>query len=267
MMLIDSTAFIGIYDDTMAELLSCVMATRNRPAFFRQALRYFERQTYPRTELIVVDDGETPVGDLCEGRSNVSYIRLSRHTHTGTKLNLGVEQARGTILHKIDDDDYYGPDFLETSVNHLPRLNRGRVLVARDCFLILFAPEAHLRFSGHGWTAGGTFCFGRKLWEHAPFRDVSGNADSCFLWDNDPEIIPVCEPEQYWLVRHGRNTWTMMADGDTADGYMHALPYYGRSMKSMLEPEDVAFYRKLRRQSMARPEQGRDQNQRSARAR
>jgi glycosyltransferase involved in cell wall biosynthesis len=231
----------------MSELVSCILATRNRPHFLAQALRYFRHQTYPCTELIVIDDGETSVADLCGRQRGVRYIRLNRRTHTGSKLNIGVEHARGTILHKIDDDDYYSPDFLATSASQLPRLNRGRVLVARDCFLILFAAEARLRFSGHGWTAGGTFCFGRKLWERAPFRDVSGNADSCFLADHDPEIVPICAPEQYWLVRHGRNTWTMMSDGDTADGYMHTLKYYRRSIGSMLCKKDQAFYRALRR--------------------
>src|ERR1700730_16722089 len=98
----------------MTELVSCVMATSNRPSFFRQALNYFERQTYPSRELIVVDDGEVTVCDLCAGQGLVRYCCLDRHTETGTKRNIGVEQARGSIIHKVDDDDYYSPDFLAT---------------------------------------------------------------------------------------------------------------------------------------------------------
>src|SRR5438045_3694384 len=134
--------------EAMTELVSCVMATSNRPSFFRQALSYFERQTYPSKELIVVDDGEVPVGDLCAGHDLVRYLRLDRHTETGAKLNIGVEQARGSIVHKVDDDDYYSPDFLATSVKALPAANRGRTLAVRDCFLVLFAGEPRLRFSG-----------------------------------------------------------------------------------------------------------------------
>lgn len=230
----------------MTPLVSCIMATRNRPAFFRQALRNFERQTYPNAELIVVDDGERPVARLCAGHPPVRYVRLDRHTETGTKLNIGVEHARGSILHKLDDDDYYGPGFLATSVSSLPRKRRDRALVARCCFLILLAGERRVRFSGHGWTAGGTFCFRRELWKRIPFRDVSGNADSCFLADHDPEIVPVCAPEEYWLVRHGRNTWTMMSDGDTADDYMRTLPFYKRGMKEMLDAGDLRFYGSLK---------------------
>jgi glycosyltransferase involved in cell wall biosynthesis len=231
-----------MYQSESPQMVSCVMATANRPHFFRQALRYFERQTYPNRELIVVDDGEVPVGDLCAGRDSVRYVRLEGRRETGTKLNIGVEHARGSVLHKLDDDDYYSPDFLATSVRFLPAANRERSMVARDCFLVLFAGETEVRYSGHGWTAGGTLCFYRELWTRIPFRDLSGWADSAFLQDHDPELTLVCAPEEYWLVRHGRNTWTMMGHGDTADDYLHRKPLHHRPMAAMLDPIDCAFY-------------------------
>ncbi len=137
-------------------------------------------------------------------------------------------------------------------MSSLPAEDRDRTLVARDCFLIWFAGGQQLISSGHGWTAGGTFCFGRELWDRIPFRDVSGNADSCFLMDHEPRIVRVCAPEQYWLVRHGRNTWTMMAEGDTADDFMRALPVHEVPMEDMLPAEDCAFYRSLRGFGVAR---------------
>ena len=221
------------------------MATHNRPAFFRQALRYFERQTYPSRELIVIDDGDIPVGDLCAANPMVRYVRLEQRTENGTKFNIGVEHARGPIIQKLDDDDYYSPEFLATSVSALPVGDRDCTLVVRDCFLVWFAGEHRLRFSGHGWTAGGTFCFGRELWDRIPFRDVSGDADSCFLIDHEPRIVPVCAPEQYWLVRHGRNTWTMMSDGDTADAFLHSQDFYDTAIEEMVSAEDCAFYHSL----------------------
>jgi len=56
----------------MKPLISCVLVTRDRPGFFRQALRCFAAQRYPRKELVVVDDGETPVGELCNGAAGVT---------------------------------------------------------------------------------------------------------------------------------------------------------------------------------------------------
>src|SRR5690606_21807539 len=71
-------------------LVSCIMPTYNRRAFAPLALEYFRRQTYPDRELIVVDDGSDPVGDVVDswatdaGAANgsrgvsVRYVRLHR---------------------------------------------------------------------------------------------------------------------------------------------------------------------------------------------
>ena len=58
------------------ELISCILATRNRPQFVEQALRCFEAQTYRNRELIVVDDGELNVRDLCLNRHGVRYVLI-----------------------------------------------------------------------------------------------------------------------------------------------------------------------------------------------
>jgi glycosyltransferase involved in cell wall biosynthesis len=135
--------------------------------FIPQALRCFQRQSYQNAELILVDDGEQSVANLCSGLPRVHHIRLNRPVPTGTKLNIGIERAHGDILQKLDDDDYYHPDFLKTAVSGLPTVVSEKVMVAWDCFLVLLAGDHHLRHSGHGWSwkAGGSFCFYRKLWE------------------------------------------------------------------------------------------------------
>ena len=159
------------------------MPTRNRPRFVAQAIRCFDCQTYPNTELIIVDDGERPVGELCAGNPGITYIHLDCPTPTGTKLNLAVATASGDVLQKLDDDDYYGPRFLDTAVTALAALP-DRAIVTWDCFLIFMAGESAARFSGHGWNAGGTLCFRRDVWRDAPFRDLWAGSDSQFLDDH-----------------------------------------------------------------------------------
>jgi glycosyltransferase involved in cell wall biosynthesis len=221
------------------------MATRDRRDFIPEALRCFSRQTYPESELVIVDDGREPVADLCEGIPRVRYVRLYRPSTTGTKLNIGIERARGEILQKLDDDDYYHPDFLKLAVSRLPSRTSARTLVAWDCFLILTAGETLLRHSGHGWDAGGTFCFYRKLWEHKPFRDVAKNEDYWFVNDNRPRIRRVCAAEYYIVVRHGRNTWQLRYS-ECVDSYFQSLPPYPKPLDALVPPEDFAFYRSLR---------------------
>jgi glycosyltransferase involved in cell wall biosynthesis len=232
------------------ELVSCVMATGNRPAFLRQAVRCFRRQTCRATELIVVDDSPVPAPDLAGLDPRIRYLHLDRRTPTGTKLNLGIDASRGTIVQKLDDDDFYRSGFVQLAAEHLRRARGQRPLVAWDCFLVWLAGEKRPRQSGHGWTVGGTFCFRRELWASIPFRDVPSAVDHWFLMDHQPDIVPVCAPEQYIVVRHGRNTWTLVTSGESgpcesADSYFSRLPVYEKPLDDLLDEEDRMFYESL----------------------
>ena len=218
------------------------MATKNRPRFLRQALRYFQRQTHTASELIVVDDGEESVEQVCSGLEQVRYVRCEQPTSQGQKLNLAVELAQGDLIQKLDDDDYYHPDFLKLAVTHFPEENAEQTLLSWDCFLIL-TRESHLRYSGHGWTVGNTFLFTRRFWERKPFRDIQRAVDSWFLHDHRPPIVRVCAHEHCIYVRHGGNTWSSMRKGGSADEYFARFPVYGRSLEDVIGDEDAAFYR------------------------
>jgi glycosyltransferase involved in cell wall biosynthesis len=228
----------------MEPLVSCVLVTRDRPAFFRQALRCYSAQTYARREIIVVDDGEDPVGALCMRVRNLTYIRLSEPTPTGSKLNLGIEAARGDILQKLDDDDYYAPAFLSTAVTHLRRTRQRRALVAWCCFLVLITGEPHLYFSGHGWHPGGTLCFRRSLWKRHRFRDMYASSDSWFIRDNGPTIVRVCAADQYVVVRHGRNTWRRIKGVDSVEAYFRQRRVR-KGLRRVVGRANVAFYESL----------------------
>jgi glycosyltransferase involved in cell wall biosynthesis len=229
----------------MQPFVSCVMATGNRRAFFRQALRGFFRQTYIDSELIVVDDGEQPVEDLCLGNPRVVYLRLDRKTNLGAKLNLGIQAAKGELIQKLDDDDYYAPEFLDVASG--PFRNReadpAHAIVAWDCFIILLSGSSTLRFSGHGWKAGGTLCFSKEMWLRAPFRDIPQAVDHYFIQDNQPDLTAICAPDYYMLVRHGRNTWTAFPSGAAVDPAFTALPIYPLDLRTLVGDEDYDFYR------------------------
>ncbi len=226
----------------MAPFVSCIMPTRNRLRFLPQAIRCFERQKYDNRELIVLDDGDPPGADICAGQPRVQYVRCESPASIGAKMNLGIAGSRGTVIQKWDDDDYYGPDFLRLAVENLMSGPADNSLVAWDCFLILAAGDDFIRFSGHGWTTGATLCFPRTLWEKCAFRDVNLGADACFLRDHDAQIIRVCAPEQFMVVRHGANTWNVLPERHRVDDYLRERGRYRKPLEAYLAPEDIAFY-------------------------
>jgi hypothetical protein len=228
--------------------VSCILPTRNRRRFLPQALRCFLRRTYANAELIVIDDGDRPVGPLCRDVPGVRYLRLTRPTPLGTKMNLAIAEARGEFIQRLDDDDYYAPQFLATSVRHAPQQQRETTVVARCCFLLIMRGHPTVYHSGHGWQAGGSLFFHQASWRRKPFRDVEMSEDSHFLRDLQPHIVRVCAAEEYIVVRHGSNTWNW----GIADGVRMRVEEYfaGRRpaplpLEQLVPEPDAANYRRL----------------------
>lgn len=223
-------------------LVSCVVATGDRQEFLPQLLRCFLRQTYRDKELIVVDGGREPSEALCAGLPGVRYLRASPESTLGERLNLGCDAARGPILQKLDDDDFYHRTFLDRAVSALLSARDRNTIVAWDCFHVLIKGERQLRFSGHGWAAGGTLCFPRSLWTRAPFYGNAA-ADYNFLHETAATQLKVCAPALYLYVRHGANVW----HGETysADALFRSQPPATVRLADLVEPEDVPFYQRL----------------------
>jgi glycosyltransferase involved in cell wall biosynthesis len=222
---------------TVQPLVSCITTTIDRPQFIPQMLRCFRRQTWPEKELVIVDGGQTPVEHLVADVPGVRYLRASSETSVGSCLNIAAEHARGRVLQRMDDDDYYHPSFVERAVTAFLRRRRLDVIAAWDCFYVQMRGERRLRFSRHGWAAGGTLCFARKLWERTPFRD--GRAEDYFLFqDSGASCERICgSPELYIYVRHGGNFWV----GDPFRNH----PRTRLRIVDLVDPEDVPFYAEL----------------------
>ena len=99
-----------------APFVSVVLTTRDRPRLLPVALAGYRQQTYPNRELIVVDDGNVhPVAAEVVAAAGGRLVRLPA-AQLGTKLNRGLAEAGGVLCQRMDDDDWYAPDFLERLV-------------------------------------------------------------------------------------------------------------------------------------------------------
>lgn len=230
----------------MTPLVSCVVTTHNRSHFLPQLVRCIRRQTYPRKELIIVEAGSPNVPKVDAGMRGIRHLRVDADTSIGDCLNLAVEQSRGEIVQKIDDDDYYAPGFLTRAVTALLTSDRpAHTIVAWDCFQVLLQGEQQLRFSGHGWAAGGTLCFSRELWKRTPFRGRRAE-DYALIQDSGAHVAQVCAPELYMYVRHRTNGWQSMG-GEAADvdAYFRSLPESGMRVADVVGRHDAKFYERL----------------------
>jgi glycosyltransferase involved in cell wall biosynthesis len=99
------------------------MVTADRPHLVLRALRCYEQQTYPNTELVVLDNGEEPIEHLLadvDGPVTYRYQEKEPGMTVGALRNIPLEEASGTfIVPQWDDDDWSHPERIERQVEVL----------------------------------------------------------------------------------------------------------------------------------------------------
>lgn len=97
------------------ELISVVIPTYNEERYLKKCLSSLEQQTYPNTEIIIIDDGSTDKTRLIAAKHKAK-IRLISHGGPGNARNIGAKIAKGTILVFIDGDMYAEKHYIENII-------------------------------------------------------------------------------------------------------------------------------------------------------
>ena len=116
-------SILGSADNGNLPPVSIVIPAYNEEATIGQAIESALDQTYPNTEVIVVDDGSTD--NTAKMVSNFSYgypdrVKLIRHEKNIGKfeaLNSGMDAAKGEYIYHMDADGYLAPDNVERMIS------------------------------------------------------------------------------------------------------------------------------------------------------
>lgn len=245
-------------------LVSVVLTTRDRPRFLSIALRCYAHQTYPNRELIVVDDGASfPADAEAVRETGGRLLRLPHGSSIGAKLNAGVEQARGFLCQKMDDDDWYAPRFLETLVERRQRAQHDVCQPSMTFmmpFLFFELAPWEIRRSIDRNVPGATLMFDRDDWREQPFRDLARDEDVWYYHDHTRmghRSIPVDDIELFLAVRHHGiagdrgHTWTHQHGQQTLEEYLRSRPLHPRQPEDLLPEWALHAYRELRAEMIA----------------
>ena len=200
--------------------VSILLATR-RPDFLARALDGAARQTYPRIELVLAMHGDG-FGEaeriLSRFPHPVKTLRIPSDEPLGAVLAAAARAADGTLLAKMDDDDFYAPDHVWDLV--LGKVYSGADLVGKTLEFVYLADTdetAYRRQRGgeRYWThalAGGTALISRDALERAGgWRHVPSGVDTALLADalRSGARVYRLSGIGYVYVRHGvRHTWS-----------------------------------------------------------
>ncbi|CAJ1391988.1 unnamed protein product [Effrenium voratum] len=203
--------------------VSVVTPTSQRRAGFHQQLwTCFAAQTWEEKELVVIETGKASkpskfLSNLAHAHANVVHVSLDEDFSIGCKRNLGIYLASGDVVVNFDDDDVYGPSYIETMVSEL----ESRKLAA----LTLSAwYDFDLRLRRCGYVE----------------PEVMHELDLC----RNPSKAPLSASAELWALR---------ADAVDSAVYGYGFSYVYLRAAALQHPfpdrnmcEDIAFMRELR---------------------
>lgn len=109
--------------------ITVITTTCDRPIGIALAERMMQRQTYPISQWIVADGGETPA-PCSMGQVHLHQPRPPGVENFIGNLLAGLHRATGDVIAFIEDDDWYAPTHLEQLVRQLH--DEPRAIAAGD---------------------------------------------------------------------------------------------------------------------------------------
>ena len=207
------------------KLVSAICVSR-RPEFLEHVHSQLARQNHEHIELIFVQNSSAFSEAEIAARFSefkLKLLSIPEEQFLADGLNAALKVASGDYVAKIDDDDYYGANYLSDSLlafDYAPTAG----LVGKKSFFayvedvdqtVLRFPNQSYRFSRH--VHGGTLVWDRRRLEGVEFEPVQKGTDTRFLNEVRRRGIRVfsTDPFNFVHVRYAdksRHTWKIDDD-------------------------------------------------------
>lgn len=192
-------------------VVSMVVPT-NRPEQLSTVIDNARRQRYCDLELVVVLHGldrrheEQLVDDVEKAGLPAPVVVSAPSSLTlGECMNLGIDASTGSFVAKVDDDNFYGPEYLADLVHAFDYTDAGVVgkwahyvyLGGQNCTVLRF-PDAEHRFTR--LVQGGTMLMKRDVATGVRFQALPRAVDTTFLDACKREGIPVYASDRFNFI-------------------------------------------------------------------
>lgn len=206
------------------EPLVSVIVPTMRPERVRHVFSTIARQSYTNIELILVlNKARFDKRDLSamveRSERRVLILRASDEWNVGELMRYGCGHANGIYIAKMDDDDYYGANFIRDQMLCL-KLSQAQVTGLARSFIRFESDESFfLRDSCYEYEynypalRGGTLLFRSEVLEHVNWRPFETGEDVAFVQDCRCELIPVVSGSMfnYAFTRRDESSHTWKA--------------------------------------------------------
>lgn len=183
---------VGFDAPEQRQLVSAILVS-NRPELVHDQIRVLCDQSYPDVEILVTLHGESLTDEIREAVDRASDTHrivtavLPGSLSLGQCLNETIESSSGDLLAKIDDDDFYGPAYVEDAVHAFDYSKADVVGKATQFTYMAEADETILRRPGqedrvmNGSPTGASMLTTRRTWAEVRFPHRPRFVDSVFV--------------------------------------------------------------------------------------
>ena len=207
-------------DSARKPSVSVVIATC-RPDNVKFAIENYKKQVYAEKELLLilnnaifdVESIEAQARDL----NNVRIVQVDGRVTLGESLNRGVEEASGYYIAKMDDDDYYGENYLSDMMlaadfSGAEILGKGTYFVHMKAGNITALRSVASQHEFTDFVAGATLTGRREVLREIRFPDCTRGEDSSLLAKASKAGCRIYSADAFnmLVVRgtdHQRHTW------------------------------------------------------------
>lgn len=118
-------------------LVSVICLCYNHDRFVREAVQSVLSQTYPRVELIIVDDASTDnsrqvIVELIAENPAIRFLPLDENQGNCSAFNQGLRHARGEYVVDLAADDCFVPERIEKQIRCFEKLGHEYGVVFTD---------------------------------------------------------------------------------------------------------------------------------------
>ncbi|MCM3553716.1 glycosyltransferase [Janibacter melonis] len=231
----DLAAHAGLALPTVPRSVSAVVPT-NRTHELNNVFANLGRQEDVEVELVLVlhgldsDHADLKARAAAAGVDRLVLVNADASLTLGACMNLGVDASSGHYVAKMDDDNYYGAQFLADLVDSFGYSGAGitgkwchYVWLTSSRATVLRFPEHEHRFGNR--VQGGSMLFDGDLVRSLRFSDIPRRVDSDILDRAEADGVPIysADPWNYVSVRgtdRHSHTWDVSDDvflTDTGD--------------------------------------------------
>lgn len=194
-------------------LISCVCITSSRPILIQRAIACFDRQDYPRKELVISypnnDSLTRGILDQIKELSNIKMIRIERpeNEKLGIARNQAIFAANGEFICIWDDDDWY----------HSDRISYQYMMVKNGPFkasilmnvLMYDAINKETYYSGYRDWEGSLLCNKETMLQTGYLELERGEDTSVVHYLSSRNLLfRIIEMAHLYIyIYHGNNTW------------------------------------------------------------